>query len=122
MILSIFPSLLSYQEFAPLLLRLTLGIVFLYWAYRKIFLKKSKKDIFYMVVNAVVGVFLVIGFLTQLAALVASLLFLVHLAKKIKNKEFLTNGINYYLILLIISLCLLLTGHISRYTNIGRKI
>lgn len=108
--LSLFPWLLTYEQFAPLLLRLTLGVVFLFWAYRRFLQKKSTKDIVYLVIDALVGILLVIGLLTQLAALAASLLFLIHLINKIRDRAFLTNGINYYFILLIISLCILLTG------------
>lgn len=111
--LSLFPWILTYQEFSPLLLRLTLGIVFLFWAYRRI-QRESKESrnmkIACVAFEAILGICLIIGFLTQLIALLTTLVFLSHLINKAKNKAFLTNGINYYFILLIISLCLLLTG------------
>ncbi len=111
--LSLFPWLLTYQEFSPLLLRLTLGIVFLFWAYRRT--RREDKEskgmkMACVAFEAFLGICLVIGFLTQLIALLTTLVFLTHLVRKVKNRAFLTNGINYYFILLVISLCLLLTG------------
>jgi hypothetical protein len=111
--LSLFPWILTYEEFSPLLLRLTLGIIFLFWAYRRT--RRENKEsrnmkIACVAFEAILGVCLIIGFLTQLIALLTTLVFLTHLVRKVKDKAFLTNGINYYFILLIISLCLLLSG------------
>lgn len=110
--LSLFPWLLTYEHFAPFLLRLTLGAVFLYWAWKRY--RKAgnlnSKTISFVTFEAVLGILFVIGFLTQLAALIAVLVFLSHIIQKIKNKAFLTDGVNYYLILLIISLCILFVG------------
>lgn len=111
--LSIFPQLLTYQEFSPLLLRLTLGVILLYWAYRGLQKDErplSNKKIALVAFEGLLGILLIIGFLTQLAALLSTLVFFIHLLQKIKNRAFLTNGVNYYFILLVISLCLLLTG------------
>lgn len=102
--LSLFPWILTYEEFSPLLLRLTLGIIFLFWAYRR------DKKLAWTIFQAILGICLIIGFLTQLVALLTTLVFLSHLINKAKNRAFLTNGVNYYFILLIISLCLLLSG------------
>ncbi len=64
----------------------------MFWAYKKFKqAEKDKKDgklIAFGVLEALVGVTLVIGLFTQLAALVASIIFLVHLLRKIKNKAF----------------------------------
>jgi uncharacterized membrane protein YphA (DoxX/SURF4 family) len=59
---------------------------------------------------SVIGIFFFIGFLTQLAALIAVALLGTKLISKIRAKAFLTDGVNYYLILFIISLCLLFSG------------
>jgi len=110
MMLSIFPYLLSYQQCAPLLLRLTLGAIFLYWAYKNFSVKGEKRNIYKVIIETVVGVLLVIGLFTQVAALVATIVFVVHIVTKIKKKQFLSDGINYYLILLVISISLILMG------------
>lgn len=104
--LSLFPSLLYLEPLAPFLLRLTLGIVFLGWAYKKV----KQKNVTWSIIEGILGVLFIVGFLTQLAALVSTLLFAFYLYQKIRQKSFLTDGVNYYFILLIISLTLLISG------------
>ncbi len=108
--LSFFPSLLILEGFAPLLLRIALGSVFVFWAYGKLRIRKDNKEIVGGIIEAIIGVFLIVGFLTQLVALISVVILFIHIIAKIKKKEFLTDGVNYYLILLFISLALLLTG------------
>jgi uncharacterized membrane protein YphA (DoxX/SURF4 family) len=105
MILSFFPSLLSYQLFAPFALRLVLGIILILWAYKKFGNQKV-----YAIVEGTVGILLIIGLYTQLAVLIVSIGLITLIIKKIKVKAFLTDGVNYYLILLVIALSLLVTG------------
>jgi uncharacterized membrane protein YphA (DoxX/SURF4 family) len=102
---SIFPPLLSYTGFAPFLLRLTLGAVLGFWAYNTY--KTDKK---LAVLNGALGILLVLGLYTQLASLVTAILLGIRLFSKIKAKSFLTDGVNYYLILFVISICLIFTG------------
>jgi len=102
---SIFPPLLSYSGFAPLLLRLTLGAVLVVWAY-----KNYKTDIKLSVLEGILGALLILGLFTQLASLATAILLGIRLFSKIKAKTFLTDGVNYYLILFIISICLIITG------------
>ncbi|MEK7463722.1 MAG: hypothetical protein AAB610_01210 [Patescibacteria group bacterium] len=108
--LSIFPSLLAFEGFAPLLLRLTVGAVFALWAYGKLKKRTNSQDIGLGVIEALIALGLVLGTLTQIAALVAAIVLGIRLVQKIQQKAFLTDGINYYLILFIISITLLLTG------------
>jgi len=108
--LSIFPSLLSFEGFAPLLLRLTLGFIFIYWSYSKLKDRNNSKEISMGIMEILIGLLLIIGFLTQLVALISAIILAIHLIKKIKEKAFLSNGVNYYLILFIISITLLFTG------------
>lgn len=109
--LSIFPSLLYFQSLTPLLLRLTLGIVFVMWAREKF--KQSNKNTREKQIGGVelvIGVFLIIGYLTQLAALASVILLGVRLTRKIKEKKFFTDGVNYYFILFMIAVCILISG------------
>ncbi len=108
--LSIFPSLLVFEIFSPLLLRLTLGIIFIYWAYKRFRSHNERNDIALGSLELVIGILFVIGLYTQIAALISFIIFLTYLIYKIKNRQFLTDGVNYYLILLIISISILLTG------------
>jgi len=102
---SIFPPLLSYSGFAPFLLRLTLGAVLGVWAY-----KNFKTDKKLSILEGILGALLVLGLFTQLASLVTAILLGTRLFSKIRSKTFLTDGVNYYLILFIISICLIFTG------------
>ena len=108
--LSIFPSLLALEGFAPLLLRLTLGAVFALWACGKLKKRTSSQDTVLGVVEGVIALGLILGTYTQLAALVAAVILGARLVQKVQQKAFLTDGINYYLILFIISITLLFTG------------
>ena len=109
--LSLFPTLLAYERLSPLLIRLTLGIILIYWAYKGLRDAKQtsgKKAL--DIVEGLVGILLIIGLWTQAAAALAALGFLVCLIGKIRDKAFLTGGVNYVLILFILSLSLMLTG------------
>ena len=102
-----FPNLLTLGLVAPFLIRLILALTVITLGKHK--LKSSRKDILGYI-EIVAGVFLVLGFLTQVAALVLILLFGYELYKKIKSRAFLSNGVNYYFILFVLSLSLLLSG------------
>ncbi len=108
--LSLFPTLLAYEQVAPFLLRVTLGIVFLFWSYRTCKGSKKPQMTALAILDFVVGALLVIGLYVQLAALVASLMLVIGIGRKIKSKSFFTDGVNYYFILLVISLSLLVMG------------
>lgn len=108
--LSLFPDLLTYGQVAPFLLRITLGAVLLFWSYKTCKGSKSRQTTAFAVLHFIIGFLLVIGLYTQLAALVASIILLVHLIKKIKMRAFFTDGINYYFLLLAISLSILFLG------------
>ena len=109
--LSIFPSLLSWEQISPTLLRIVLGVIFIFWAYKAY--KREKSDPRQKalgIIEGVAGILLFIGLWTQLAALYAIIDLAVRLIERIRNKAFLTDGVNYYLILLVIAICLLVSG------------
>ncbi len=103
-----FPYLLSFGLLGPFLLRLILGITFIHFGTLKIKNKNYKHVVAY--VETLAGVMLVLGLYTQIAALVVALILLYQLFHKMTKKAFLTDGVNYYLILFIIALSLLVTG------------
>jgi uncharacterized membrane protein YphA (DoxX/SURF4 family) len=108
--LSLFPSLLSYEGFAPLLLRLTLGSIYIFWAYGRLRNRNNKKEMIFGITELLVGIFFIIGYFTQLVALVSIVILGTLLVQKIRSGSFLTNGVNYYLILFVISIVLLISG------------
>lgn len=108
--LSLFPTLLSYQLLAPFLLRVTLGVVFIVWSYSHLKSREHSKKVALGIVDALVGLFLVIGLWMQVVALIAAILLAAGLVMKAMKKSLFTSGVNYYFILLIISLSLLFLG------------
>ncbi len=108
--LSLFPSLLSWQPLAPFLLRILLGAVLLYWAYGKIKNRTAWQMTTLGLVEGIAAILLIVGFLMQLGALIAFIILLVKTIQKIRYKSLFTDGINYYFILLVISFCLLILG------------
>lgn len=108
---SLFPSLLGLEGLAPFFLRLTLGAVFIYWGY--IILKKrdqSGKKRAGASLEILIGISCILGYLTQLGSLLALIVLGSRLITKVRAKAFLTDGINYYLVLFVIALSLLFTG------------
>ncbi len=111
--LSVFPHLLTWSLVSPLLIRLTLGGVFIYWSYKGIKeskgLSKTKSKVL-GIVGGIAGILLIIGLYTQIAAIFAILILGFCTAKKIASREFFTDGVNYYFLLLIMAVSLLFTG------------
>ena len=66
-----FPTLLDYAFFAPTIIRLTLAAVFLYTAYG--FTKEAKPNWFHTAGHCIIGLLLLIGLYTQVAAGVGAL-------------------------------------------------
>lgn len=109
--LSLFPSLLTWQEISPLMIRVVLGAIFIFIAYR-VFVDKSAKSTTKVVaiIEFISGALILVGLWTQLAAMVIAIDLIIRIAGKIKTKSFLTDGVNYYVLLLVMSLSLIVTG------------
>ena len=121
---SIFPDLLAFKLFAPLILRLVLGVVFIAHGYPKLFkdfagtvgwfdsvgVKPAK---FWVLVVGIVeffgGIALIIGFATQLAALLIAINMLGAISL-VKRKMGLVNGYEFDLALLAMALALVFLG------------
>lgn len=109
--LSLFPSLLSWSQLSPFFIRLVLGLVFIFWAYKSFKNKSlSTPEKVFGYLEAIAGILLIIGLWVQGAALFACIKLIVCLIGKIRRKQFLTDGINYYALLLVMAISLLLTG------------
>jgi uncharacterized membrane protein YphA (DoxX/SURF4 family) len=109
--LSLFPSLISWSQLSPFFIRLVLGIVLLHWAYKAIRARNiSSFEKIFGYLEGLAGILLVIGLWVQAAALFACIKLIICLGGKIRRKQFLTDGVNYYLILLVLAISLLLTG------------
>ena len=130
-----FPDLLVLGFFAPLILRVSVGLLFLWMSYEHIFKRRKAitesvqanlpgpsflKPHFgtltpYMIwaigaVELVVGVALTVGYLTQVASLLGIVLVLKKLYFKKHYSDIALLSVPTYLLLLAIFLSLLLTG------------
>ncbi len=127
MILSIFPQLLDWQFYGPTLLRLALGIIFLAHGYQKLAGGSEGREQFagwlesmkfrpgkfwaWLVTAAELlgGILLIIGFWTQLAALILAIEFLVILFWVQRGKPFI-GGREFDFLILLALLALLVLG------------
>jgi uncharacterized membrane protein YphA (DoxX/SURF4 family) len=111
--LSIFPVLLSYQQLSPFIIRVVLGITLAYFGYHKMKgqgQSSGSNSKTYGAIEVIIALFLIVGFWTQLAALLNAIILIIKLGWKIKEKKFLTDGVNYYILLLVMAISLIFTG------------
>ncbi len=108
--MSIFPHLLNYSLVSPLILRIILAVTFGWIGYAKIKTHEQMEFRSLGVVEIIMALFLLVGLMTQLMALLTAVILAVKLVVKIKDGAFLTDGVNYYLVLLMIAISLIFTG------------
>ena len=120
-----FPDFLTYSFFAPFILRVVLGAIFLNLGYLKF---KSERERWiascsalglrpaeywvslFGAIQIIGGAMLILGFYTQIAALVFVIITLSELWVEYKEERILIRDIVFYLLVLTISLSLLLSG------------
>ncbi len=107
------PSLLTYQMAGPLIIRIVLGVTLFHFGYKKI---KGRGDssgsnsLTYGAIEVFISIFLIIGLFTQIAALLNVIILVIKLGFKAKTGQFLSDGVNYYILLLVMALSLMFTG------------
>jgi len=125
LVLNPFPELLYLSAFAPLILRVVLGLIFIDLGFLKFKGERSRwlssfetlnirpADLFlpiYALLQIVGGFLLIIGLWTQVAALVFVIFTGLELAVEWRMKEILKRDLVFYLLLFVISLSLFITG------------
>ena len=123
--LSIFPQLLTYSFFAPFLLRIAVGAIFVWYGYGKLVLDTDKKSKFFEsikmkpgwlyvwifgLIELIGGVFIIVGFMTQLVSLIFAIISLACFFIKWKNPDSLTTSKMAYILLFVIFVSLIVTG------------
>lgn len=123
--LNTFPSLLAWGMLAPLIIRIVVGLYFLEFGYSKLKGDRAKKatmfesvglrpgNFFVAVVGLLelaVGVFLIAGAYTQIAAIVAGVISILAVLLKKKYPDSFANSSGVFFLLFVMSLSLLLTG------------
>lgn len=123
--LNVFPELLVYSLFAPFILRLALGFVFVRFGtlalsgekHRLVSAMESLKikpaayiALFFGIIEIAVGVGLILGIYTQVMALLAAVIALKFIVLKIRGKSFGSEGILFDFLILSIALSLMFSG------------
>ncbi len=123
---SLFPELLTYGFLATGVLRITLGLIFIWFAYENFFRKRAEHTLFFerlglkpaivffalvTGVALVAGIGLLIGYYTQIAAPIAgSLMTLATFIKWYRPNALPRNTIEFYIILAVTSFALIFLG------------
>jgi len=110
---SFFPTLLAHADIAPLIIRAVLGLTLAYFGYEKAIGKGQSSGSNSAVLGLAeifVAIFLVIGLYTQIAAVVNALILVIKIGNKFGEGKVLTDGINYYILLLAMAASLIFTG------------
>lgn len=123
--LNLFPELLSYSVFAPLILRVAIGLIFLDLGYLKFRGEREgwlasfetlgirPADLFVPIYGALQilgGLLLIAGLWTQAAALAFVIFTGIELYVEWRAREILKRDTVFYILVFVISISLLLTG------------
>jgi uncharacterized membrane protein YphA (DoxX/SURF4 family) len=123
--LNTFPTLLAYSMFAPMILRISLGIILIGVGITSIFEKRELFKAYFVsqkfpypnivvwifgIAEIISGSFLVIGLSTQIVAIIAVFLLLNIYSFESRDDRLLPYSPPMYLILCVISLSLLFSG------------
>ncbi|MEY2641173.1 MAG: hypothetical protein RL150_566 [Candidatus Parcubacteria bacterium] len=122
---NVFPTLLSFSAFAPLLLRASLGITLIVFALQMMKSKRIGMTAYFEangypvaavlpfllgLISFLSGLFLIFGFFTQVAALTTFYVFLNMMYIERRDEKLFTFTQPAYLLLLIIATSLLFSG------------
>lgn len=109
--LNTFPNLLTYGLFAPLLLRLALGIFLAFTSYKNLRGQISNISRGANIVLIIAGIFIIAGLFTQVMALITIVINIVSFFYKWKVTNSLSDkDIALYVFIILIAFSLMLTG------------
>lgn len=123
--MNVFPELLTYQLLAPALIRLGVAVVFLTLGYRHLFFQRSKTiatllpklgawtvfSVWYVgIAELIVSILLLVGFLTQPAAIAGVVLAINLISWEKTLPEFTSFSKSFYFLFIVALLSLLFSG------------
>ncbi len=123
--LSVFPTLFSYQLVVPFAFRIVIGIIFVAFGYLNITRRVGEKSAtlerfgvnpgkFWLLILAIIeilgGIMFIIGLYTQVTALVLSILLAIGAKVKGKHENVFSLSLGFILLLLLITSSLLFLG------------
>ena len=102
-----------YRDLGPFIIRVLLGVALVHFGSKK--LKRDgdssgSNSPAYGLVEIVIGLFYIVGLFTQLATALNAAILVIKLGFKMREGKLLSDGINYYILLLAMALSLLFTG------------
>ena len=124
-IINPFPELIAYAPYATTILRLVMGLYFIYLGYKNFATYKKELYNFFesidlpyplyavdvlAILEIICGIFLILGFLTQITCIVTILIAVVSLVASIDHKDIGLRSRSTYAFLFAISLTLIFTG------------
>jgi putative oxidoreductase len=125
MILNTFPDLLTYQIFAPFILRVIVGFIVINLGYLKFGKEKTQwKELFETIhfhpaelctkilatVEIVGGLFLLAGAYTQITAMVFAVLFFCEAVLEYREEDLESRNLTFYILMFAIVLSLIFLG------------
>ena len=110
--LSLFPQLFAYAQWAPFLLRVTVAFLVIGFSYPKLLRPREYLNFILGLVEFSGSVFLIAGFLTQLAASIVILAMIIEIIRIKKAREKVSQT-HFLLLVCLLSLMLLGPGRFS---------
>jgi len=123
--LNTFPSLLFLSPLAITALRITAGLIFAYFGWLKLTKDKKSKITFFKTIGLkppifwlwltasiemIAGAMITIGFLTQVASIIAGFIMSVSIIIKILKPKTLPNTLDFYILFFIVFVFLTISG------------
>lgn len=123
--LNTFPGLLTFGLFAPTIIRIVAGILFARFGWLKLSRDKQSKIIFFKAIGLkpavfwlwfvasiemIVGTMIAVGFLTQIASIIAGFVMFVSIIIKISKPKALPNSLDFYILFFIVFISLIISG------------
>ncbi len=120
-----FPELLTYALLAPVFLRCITGFFFIYFGWNKLTKEREHRLNFFESVNLrpagvyltllgilqiVVGIFLIVGLGTQIAAIIVAIITFISYIIKLRQPSMLPSSLGIYALLFFIAISLLFSG------------
>lgn len=120
--LGTFSDFLKFGFTTLFLLRIVVGIIFIYFGYTKIWKERKRRISFFndigfgkglilfwvvSFVEIIAGIFLIVGFLTQIVAIVLSTIIIGAIYTKIRKPNLLDNSLEFFVLLLAVLVSLL---------------
>ncbi|OGD68075.1 hypothetical protein A2996_02495 [Candidatus Campbellbacteria bacterium RIFCSPLOWO2_01_FULL_34_15] len=123
--LNTFPNLLILGLIAPTILRITAGLLFARFGLLKLTKDRQSKIVFFetiglrpavfwlwtvALIEIISGLFIFVGFLTQISSIVAGIIMFISIVIKIVKPKALPNTLDFYILFFVVFISLIFSG------------